>query len=215
MYANKFVIDKFYKDPNNTKKVISIRPNVVIKVIRDLDEVEYYKEEIKEEIKGKKKTNILLLYVPKTEDKSDITIPMLVGHLKALCVREINKSGLDINDFFIDVSPRTIKLLTNTEYLTLPRVLNKRFNALTKDSVYIGRPSKYGNPFSHLDTKGTVKVECREEAVDEYLKYFLDLPKEEREDIISDLKGKDLVCWCSSLTHPTECHGDILVKYCN
>ena len=32
-----------------------------------------------------------------------------------------------------------------------------------------------------------------------------------RDDIIQDLKGKDLVCWCA----PAACHADILLKIAN
>lgn len=75
--------------------------------------------------------------------------------------------------------------------------------------VYIGRPSKWGNPYSHKEgTLAKFKVSSREEAVAKFENYLLS------SDLINDiqeLKGKILGCWCS----PEECHGDVLVKYAN
>ena len=74
--------------------------------------------------------------------------------------------------------------------------------------VYIGRPSKWGNPFTHLDTstRAQIKVATREEAVARYEDYIRNKP-----ELLADLhelKGKVLGCWCK----PKSCHGDILVK---
>ena len=79
------------------------------------------------------------------------------------------------------------------------KVLNKKTDKVTINSVYIGRPSKWGNPFV-IGPDGT-----REEVIEKYRKYIL------FSDLIHDipeLVGKDLVCWCS----PAPCHGDILVS---
>lgn len=68
--------------------------------------------------------------------------------------------------------------------------------------VYIGRPSKWGNPFKvGVDHK-------RGECVDLYEEYILQRP-----ELLADLhelKGKTLGCWCK----PYRCHGDVLVKLC-
>ena len=64
--------------------------------------------------------------------------------------------------------------------------------------VYIGRPSKWGNPFS-IGKDGT-----REEVISKYEAYIMSQP-----NLITDLeelKGKVLGCWCA----PLACHGDIL-----
>lgn len=76
-----------------------------------------------------------------------------------------------------------------------------------KDSydVYIGRPSKWGNPFSHK--KGTAaqyKVSSREEAIQKYREWIVNQPHL-MYDLI-ELKGKTLGCWCK----PKACHGDVL-----
>lgn len=73
--------------------------------------------------------------------------------------------------------------------------------------VYIGRPSKWGNPFA--DREGTLaqfKVATREEAIIAYEAWIMTQP-----DLMAslvELQGKVLGCWCA----PKECHGDVLVR---
>ena len=72
--------------------------------------------------------------------------------------------------------------------------------------VYIGRPSKWGNPFSHKDgTLAEFKVEDRDAAVDAYYEWVL--RQDELITSLYELRGKVLGCWCK----PKRCHGDILV----
>ena len=84
-------------------------------------------------------------------------------------------------------------------------VVNK-YHKLPYD-VYIGRGSKWGNPFSHLEsTKAEYKVETREEAIEKYREWILTQPR-----LLADLyelKGKTLCCFCK----PKACHGDILAE---
>lgn len=76
--------------------------------------------------------------------------------------------------------------------------------------VYIGRPSKWGNPFSHKEgTQAQFKVKDRREAIQKFEEYLLG--NEELMSQIHELKGKVLGCWCK----PQACHGDVLVKYAN
>ena len=66
--------------------------------------------------------------------------------------------------------------------------------------VYIGRPSKWGNPF---------KLEAgddRHAAMNRYREWLLNQPH--LLDKLSELQGKILGCWCSPLT----CHGDVLAE---
>ena len=73
--------------------------------------------------------------------------------------------------------------------------------------VYIGRPSMWGNPFSHREgTLAQFKVEYRNAAVDHYAEWVLTQPK--LMEALPDLKGKVLGCWCK----PKRCHGDVLVE---
>jgi Domain of unknown function (DUF4326) len=84
---------------------------------------------------------------------------------------------------------------------------------VVKDSnyVYIGRGSKWGNPFTHLDLKTTgalYQVKTREEAIQMYKKWFY-----QQYDLIKaiqdgELKDKKLGCFCK----PKDCHGDFLAE---
>lgn len=76
--------------------------------------------------------------------------------------------------------------------------------------VYIGRGSKWGNPFSHKEgTLAEHVVGSREEAIAKYEEYLLS--NQELVDALPELKGKILGCWCK----PKSCHGDVLLKLAN
>ena len=77
------------------------------------------------------------------------------------------------------------------------KVVNKRTHKPTPNDVYIGRPSKWGNPFI-VGRHGT-----REEVIDKYRKWIetTNLPFQ-----VGELQDKTLVCWCK----PHACHGDVL-----
>lgn len=83
-----------------------------------------------------------------------------------------------------------------------------------KYDVYIGRPGKWGNPFTHLKTKtqAEFQVATRQESIDKYREYLLS--NKELMAELCTLKGKTLGCWCK----PKSCHGDVIVdvieKYC-
>ena len=73
--------------------------------------------------------------------------------------------------------------------------------------IYIGRGSKWGNPFSHkTGTKAKHVVSSRKEAIEKYKEWILEQPNL-LEDLC-ELKGKTLGCWCK----PKSCHGDVLVE---
>jgi hypothetical protein len=73
--------------------------------------------------------------------------------------------------------------------------------------VYIGRGSKWGNPFTHKDgTIAQFKVSNRKEAVEKYEEWIKTQPH--LMENLQELKGKTLGCWCK----PQSCHGDILKK---
>lgn len=72
----------------------------------------------------------------------------------------------------------------------------------SKYDVYIGRPSKWGNPFT-IGVNGS-----RLSVIELYRKYFYsrpDLMKAAEEE----LKDKVLGCWCA----PLPCHGDVIAEY--
>ena len=73
------------------------------------------------------------------------------------------------------------------------------------DTVYIGRPSRWGNPYV-IGRDGD-----RGEVIAKYRKYVLGALHEEHLSIQSlrrDLRGKTLVCHCA----PEPCHGDVLAE---
>lgn len=97
----------------------------------------------------------------------------------------------------------------------MPKVHNKHHKSVPEDAVYVGRPSPWGNPFSHMpfDT-AEFRVETRDEAVSRYREWITARLEKEpglREQLISELGGKDLCCWCA----PQACHADVLIELAN
>jgi len=85
----------------------------------------------------------------------------------------------------------------------MPAVHNKYKSTVPADAVYIGRPTKWGNPFV-IGPDGT-----RQEVVQKYKDYILS-----NQSLLSqlhELRGKDLICFCA----PQQCHGDILIELAN
>jgi hypothetical protein len=94
----------------------------------------------------------------------------------------------------------------------MPRVWNKRDPNTPKDAVYVGRPTVWGNPFTHHKVARTVahtQVATREDAIQRYRDEVVPQLTEAR--IKAALRGKDLVCWC----HPAKCHADVLLEIAN
>lgn len=87
------------------------------------------------------------------------------------------------------------------------------------DTVYVGRPSQWGNPFeaSVLGQEGAVNAYAVHLA--SYFGWegrmlrqaFHPLPVDSTafETWIAPLRGKDLACWCPSMQ---PCHADVLLK---
>lgn len=67
--------------------------------------------------------------------------------------------------------------------------------------IYIGRPSKWGNPFPAGENGRT-----RAEAIRTYREWIQQQP--ELMDSLHELEGKVLGCWCK----PKPCHGDVLIE---
>lgn len=67
-----------------------------------------------------------------------------------------------------------------------------------KYDTYIGRPSKWGNPFA-VGIDGT-----RNEVIQKYREWIMTQP--ELLAALPELRGKVIGCWCK----PAACHGDVL-----
>lgn len=80
-----------------------------------------------------------------------------------------------------------------------PKVLNKYKDPIPDDAVYIGRPSKWGNPFP------LAKGGDRQEVIEKYTHWIV-LQPHLIEAAKRELRGKYLVCFCA----PLLCHGDVL-----
>lgn len=72
--------------------------------------------------------------------------------------------------------------------------------------VYIGRGSKWGNPF-RIGPDGT-----REEVIQKYHANLIFRLSYDEENVIkelAELKDKVLGCWCA----PKACHGDVIARF--
>jgi hypothetical protein len=69
--------------------------------------------------------------------------------------------------------------------------------------VYIGRPSKWGNPFT-IGKDGD-----RDEVIRKYREWIVKQPHLLAS--LGELRGKVIACWCA----PLACHGDVLLEMAN
>ena len=85
----------------------------------------------------------------------------------------------------------------------MPRVLNKRTDKIPSDAVYVGRPSKWGNPMTVQEVKRlfphiSSPIEINRRAVAWYKEYLAEDARMHNNSIIKqaqqELRGKDLVC---------------------
>ena len=91
-------------------------------------------------------------------------------------------------------------------------------------AVYVGRPSKWGNPFSAMDC-GRRYPSLASEQVGAFIvnQFRSDLYAEHPdypsvETIRAELRGKDLACWCpldDGCGNRVPCHADVLLDLAN
>jgi uracil-DNA glycosylase family 4 len=102
------------------------------------------------------------------------------------------------------VKPQASKPQTRQEHFVV-HCKRERFD------VYIGRPSPFGNPFSHLpSTIAKFRVHSRDEAIGSFEKWLHAQPALLAR-VKRELKGKILGCFCA----PQRCHGDVLARIAN
>ena len=119
----------------------------------------------------------------------------------------------------------------------LQRKRTKGFKLTTDNPngyVFVGRPSKWGNPYRIVELKSVQKFvvtgdgkiitshKTKEAAVAQCVNCFMDyldyMQPSDLEELLEPLRGKDLACWCrlydeSGLRVP--CHADYLLELAN
>lgn len=105
------------------------------------------------------------------------------------------------------------------------RIQRKRTRGWRKPpgAIFVGRPSKWGNPYFVGTDKHNLNPYCcktNKEAVDRF-KRQLELLKMGHQKCVlrfeladlAELKGKVIMCWCRE--DEPYCHGDILLELAN
>lgn len=89
------------------------------------------------------------------------------------------------------------------------RIQRKRTKGwkMPENTVYVGRPSKWGNPYRTSDRD----IEDHEHAVEKF-RDMLNSDIDTSYPDCSELRGQNLACWCP-LDKP--CHADVLLKLAN
>lgn len=86
----------------------------------------------------------------------------------------------------------------------MPQVYNRHHNNVPTSAIFIGRPSRFGNPFPITERRD------RDTAIKMFENYILSNPRL-LEKVKRELRDKDLVCYCA----PLPCHGDVLLRIAN
>lgn len=88
---------------------------------------------------------------------------------------------------------------------------------MPENTVYVGRPSKWGNPFDDMPVDDAVRL--FNEQIEKGYRELDTLPRSlfSRFTVMAmeaelELRGKNLACWCP-LDQP--CHADVLLKIAN
>jgi Domain of unknown function (DUF4326) len=85
----------------------------------------------------------------------------------------------------------------------MPTVYNRKHADVPDDSVYVGRGSKWGNPF-RIGPDGN-----RESVIKKYENWLA--YQDNLLNSLNELRGRNLVCYCA----PLQCHGDVLIRIAN
>ena len=87
------------------------------------------------------------------------------------------------------------------------RIQRKRIKGwrMPENCIYIGRPSKWGNPYKRNMSGGPKDI------IRAY-RWWLEQKLKENPHFLDELKGKDICCWCRL---DQKCHGDIILEFLN
>lgn len=98
------------------------------------------------------------------------------------------------------------------------RVQRKRIKGwrMPENTVYVGRPTKWGNPYKISGKPGDFGYATNSAIVlnnyENYIKYHVTFDPDFPAESFSELRGKNLACFCP-LDQP--CHADILLRLAN
>ena len=83
------------------------------------------------------------------------------------------------------------------------RIQRKRTKGwkMPANAIYVGRPTSWGNPYADQDNAELVRLFSQNCLTPEFMR-----------SVRSEIKGKDLACWCP-LDQP--CHADVLLQVAN
>lgn len=91
----------------------------------------------------------------------------------------------------------------------MPTIYSRRHKrTIPSGAVYVGRPTKWGNPHTVGFCAGCRMTHTREEAI---ARFRAELSPDMKAAARNALRGKDLVCWC----RPLACHADVLMEVAN
>jgi hypothetical protein len=112
--------------------------------------------------------------------------------------------------------------------MTPQRIQRKRIRGwkMPDNTMYVGRPTKYGNPYRIVKENGIFVVRldgvyfgCSEMksaaaimAVNWFIDYLGNMPTWIRSEMLDELRGNNLACWCPL---DQSCHADILIALAN
>lgn len=100
--------------------------------------------------------------------------------------------------------------------ITPKRIQRRRTKgwAMPEGAVYVGRPTKFGNPYAVGEVNPITDEErTREESVRLYrLSVTQWWPPTFLDTVRNELAGKDLACWCRL---DEACHADVLLDIAN
>lgn len=93
------------------------------------------------------------------------------------------------------------------------RIQRKRTKGwrMPRDAVYVGRPSKWGNPIK-------LRGQSAEGAVSSYREWLRLFSPDQLREFLRPLYGHDLACWCPLVDkdgRPVPCHADVLLDLAN
>lgn len=84
---------------------------------------------------------------------------------------------------------------------------------MPEGAIYVGRPSKWGNPFRVGEAYKTVaagEMICSDAS--DAVRLYRPLAWCRKDEIVRELRGRTLVCWCRT---DRPCHADVLIGIAN